>query len=170
MWSDYFGPKATIYGVDIVPECRMYERDRVKIFIGDQADRSFWRETRKNAPAFDVVIDDGGHHPEQQIVSFEELFAFMRPGGVYLCEDVHGGYDPFASYVHGLAHKLNDFVLIEDSPQDNERRLVCERTLFQSTVNSIHLYPFVTVLERNSFMETQFIASKRGTQWQPFMK
>ena len=66
MWHDYFGPKATIYGVDIAPECRVYERDRVKIFIGDQADRSFWQETRKNAPAFDSVIDDGGTCPNNR--------------------------------------------------------------------------------------------------------
>src|SRR5262249_33026562 len=114
MWLDYFGPKATIYGVDIVPECRTYESDRGKGFIGDQADRLFWQKIRKNTPAFDVVIDDGGHQAEQQIVSFEELFAFMPQSGVYLCEDVHGGYNQFASYVHGLTHKLDDFTLIAD--------------------------------------------------------
>jgi hypothetical protein len=170
MWRDYFGPKATIYGVDIAPECRVYERDRVKIFIGDQADRSFWRETRKNAPAFDIVIDDGGHLPEQQIVSLEELFPFMRPGGVYLCEDVHGGYNPFASYVHGMAHKLNDYVVTHNAPDDNARRYVCECTPFQSAVDSIHLYPYVTVLERNSVLRTELKAPKHGTQWQPYLK
>jgi hypothetical protein len=170
MWLDYFGPKATIYGVDVVPECRVYERDRVKIFIGDQADRLFWRETRKNAPSFDVVIDDGGHQTEQQIASFEELFAYMRPGGVYLCEDVIEAFNPFASYVHGLGHKLNEWLLTESSPHDSERRLVCNCTPFQSAVDSIHLYPFVTVLERNSCMRTELRAPQRGTQWQPHLR
>lgn len=169
MWLDYFGPRATIYGVDVVPECRIYERDRVKILIGDQADRSFWRGIRQRAPAFDVVIDDGGHEPEQQIASFEELFAYMAPGGVYLCEDVHKGFNLFASYVHGLGHKLNDCVLAEASPHDSERRLVSDCTPFQSATNSIHLYPFVTVLERNSHNKTEFRAPKRGTQWQPHL-
>jgi hypothetical protein len=34
MWRDYFGPKSTIYGVDIEPDCRVYEKDGVKIYIG----------------------------------------------------------------------------------------------------------------------------------------
>ncbi len=66
MWRDYLGPKAIIYGVDTEPDCRVYENDGVKIFIGDQADRSFWREFRRKVPALDIVIDDGGHQPEQQ--------------------------------------------------------------------------------------------------------
>src|ERR1700722_9348231 len=44
MWADYFGPKARIYGVDIEPACRAYENERIKVFIGDQADRQFWAQ------------------------------------------------------------------------------------------------------------------------------
>jgi hypothetical protein len=99
IWRNYFGPKAIIYGVDIAPDCRTYENDGIKIFIGDQADRSFWREFRRGVPTLDIVIDDGGHQPEQQIASLEELLPFLRPGGVYFCEDVHGMYNEFASYV-----------------------------------------------------------------------
>src|SRR5262249_15852097 len=110
MWRDYFGPKAHIYGVDIEPDCRVYEGDNVKIFIVDQADSRFWREFRQKVPMLDIVIDDGGHQTEQQIVTIEELLPFLRPGGVYCCEDVHGAFNHFASYVHGLDHKLNDFL------------------------------------------------------------
>src|SRR5262245_52207829 len=55
MWRDYFGPKAVIYGVDIEPDCRAYENKGIKIFIGDQADRSFWREFRRQVPNLDIV-------------------------------------------------------------------------------------------------------------------
>ncbi len=80
MWRDYFGSKAVIYGVDIEPACRIYEKDGVKIFIGDQGDRSFWREFRRKVPTLDIVIDDGSHQSEHQIVSVEELLPFLRPG------------------------------------------------------------------------------------------
>jgi hypothetical protein len=168
MWRDYFGPKAIIYGVDIEPDCRGYEDDRIRIFIGDQADRSFWREFRRMVPTLDIVIDDGGHQFEQQIVSLEELLPFLRPGGVYLCEDVHGAYNRFASYVHGLGHKLNDDSRTESFPDDNDRRIVCGCTPFQSAIGSIHLYPFVTVLEKNAALVTELMAPKHGTRWQPF--
>jgi 23S rRNA U2552 (ribose-2'-O)-methylase RlmE/FtsJ len=156
MWRDYFGPRATIYGVDIEPACRAYERGGVKVFIGDQADRSFWRELKSHVSTVDIVIDDGGHQAEQQIVSLEELLPILSPGGVYLCEDIHN-FNRFASYVHGLAHKLN--VLGPNG----------ETTAFQKAVNSIHLYPFITVIEKNKAALTYLQAEKRGTEWQPFL-
>src|SRR5215472_16408253 len=34
MWSEYFGPEAQIYGVDIEPACKAYDSDSVKVLIG----------------------------------------------------------------------------------------------------------------------------------------
>jgi hypothetical protein len=51
----------------------------------------------------DIVIDDGGHKYEQQVVNLEELLPHLRPNGVYLCEDVFSAFNLFASYVGGLA-------------------------------------------------------------------
>src|SRR5262245_52905342 len=88
-------------------------------------------------------------------------------GSVYLCEDVQRAWNKFASYVHGLSHRLNEPSSF-DLFSDNEHRLVSRCTPFQSVVSSIHLYPFVTVLERNTVPVTEFRAPKHGTQWQPF--
>ena len=170
MWKDYFGPRCQVYGVDIEPACQAYEGDSVKVFIGDQADRSFWQRFRSEAPALDIVIDDGGHLLEQQIVTLEELLPHLQPGGVYLCEDVHGAFNGFASYVHGLAHQLNAFELAEDDPDNNERRSVCKTTEFQSAVQAIHLYPFVTVIERSPAPIPELVAPKHGTEWETFLK
>jgi hypothetical protein len=54
-------------------------------------------------PKLDVVNDNGGNKYEQQVVSLEELLPHLRPNGVYLCEDVFGAFNWFASYVGGLA-------------------------------------------------------------------
>src|SRR5262249_5273220 len=61
LWRDYFGPEARIYGVDIQPECKVYESTGASIFIGDQADRDFWTDFKRDVPQLDIVIDDGGH-------------------------------------------------------------------------------------------------------------
>jgi len=169
MWRDYLGPKAHIYGVDIESACRLYEDEQTRIFIGDQADRKFWRDFRRKIPTLDIVVDDGGHEPEQQIVSLEELLPHLRPGGVYCCEDVVGTLNRFACYVHGIAHKLNDAPM-QNNTEEPERRLVCPASSFQTCVASIHLYPFVAVIERSSSLLTEFVAPKHGTQWQPFLK
>jgi hypothetical protein len=170
MWRDYFGPKAHIYGVDIEPDCKVYERDGVKIFIGDQADRAFWRHFCTKVPKLDIVIDDGGHEYEQQVVSLEELLPHLRPGGVYLCEDVHGAFNWFSTYVGGLAHKLNEWTNGRGYPDDPERRIVSDTTMFQKRINSIHLYPFVVVVEKNRTDILELVCPKHGTQWQPFLK
>ena len=88
MWREYFGPGVRIFGVDIAEECKAYEDDRTTIFVGDQSDRDFWARVRREAPPFDIVIDDGSHEQDHQIISLEEVFPHVRSGGVYLCEDV----------------------------------------------------------------------------------
>lgn len=167
MWKHYFGPQAKIYGVDIEPACKMYEGDQVQVFIGDQADPDFWKRFREAVPCLDLVVDDGGHEPNQQITTLEEVFPHLRPGGVFLCEDVTCRGNRFASYVARLADQLNAYAW--HASDDEERRLSVEPTNLQGALNSIHLYPFVAVLERNS-CQARLVAPKHGTEWQPFLK
>jgi len=162
MWKHYFGPGCTVYGVDIQPECMGYEGERTKIFIGDQADRGFWRETLQKIPKLDIIIDDGGHEAHQQIATLEETLPALAPGGVYVCEDLHGRNNKFTSYCYGLSHGLNA------SRFTNEEVLASYATPFQQFVQSIHFYPFVVVIERTTNHEETFEAPKHGTQWQPF--
>jgi hypothetical protein len=170
MWRDYFGPNCQVYGVDIEPACKAYESASVKVFIGDQADRNFWKRFKQEVGSVDVVIDDGGHLPEQQIVTFEELLPHMHPGGVYLCEDLHGTLNAFASYMCGFAMNLNACDRQEYNENDNDRRLVFGTTLLQSAVRAVHFYPYVTVVERTDAPVSELVSPKRGTQWQPFLK
>jgi SAM-dependent methyltransferase len=168
MWKDYFGPGAKIVGVDIEPDCKRYESTDVRIFIGDQADRDFWQGLRREVPKVDIVIDDGGHLPEQQMVSMEEMLPHLAPGGVYLCEDIHSERSSFASMVHGLADTLNNN-RNQTAGTDPERRTVVPSTPFQSRVRGIHLYPFVAVIETNELPRTELVSTKHGTKWEPFL-
>jgi len=162
MWKAYFGPKCKVYGVDIEEACKAYEDERTRIFIGDQGDREFWKDLRKQVPDIDILIDDGGHLPEQQIVTLEETLPYMRNGGVYLCEDVTGTHNRFAAYVHGLTSGLNAFAL------QNGRESTVLPWDFQRSICSLHLYPFVTVVEKAQYPVNELVAPKHGTEWQPF--
>ena len=42
IWSKYFSKDSTIIGIDINPDCKKFERDNIKIFIGNQSDENFW--------------------------------------------------------------------------------------------------------------------------------
>ena len=169
MWKEYFGPEARIYGVDLEAACKAYEGDRVSVFTGDQADRGFWKHFRDQVPKLDIVIDDGGHRHEQQIVTLEETLPHLRAGGVYLCEDVLEDSNYFAWYVDAFARCLNAANDLKTDLVDSESRATCNPTPLQSVIHSIHRYPFVTVIEKNAAPVAEFVAPKRGTEWQPFL-
>ena len=167
MWHDYFGPSCHVYGVDVEEACRCYEDEHTTVFIGDQADRAFWRRFRSAVPVLDIVVDDGGHLTDQQANSVEELLPHLRPGGVYVVEDLHGTRNPFAGYVSGLVDALNSYSEIADH-SDPERRSVSPARGFQSAIDSIHAYPFLTVIEKRPDPFGEFVSPKHGTQWAPF--
>lgn len=163
MWKAYFGPRCLVYGVDIKEACKVYEDERTRVFIGDQSDRDFWKKFREQVPKIDVLIDDGGHMAEQQIVTLEETLPYMRPGGVYLCEDIVGTQNRFAAYMNGLGAALNAF----EQKGVSEARVIPEP--FQRAIYSVHLYPFVAVIEKACHPVQEFCGPKHGSKWQPFL-
>jgi hypothetical protein len=171
MWKSYFGPKCHVIGVDIQEECKVYQDERTKIFIGDQGDRKFWKRFREEVPVVDIVVDDGGHDTPNQIVTLEELLPHLRPGGVYCCEDVQEVFNRYAAYVYGIADSLNDVseALDEPTATDKLRPIVVKSNEIQRWIRSIHLYPYVTVLEKTTGPVHELVAHKHGTQWQPFL-
>jgi hypothetical protein len=167
---EYFGQKAVIHGVDIQPSCKVYESDRIKVHIGDQSDRTFWKKFRSIVPQLDVVIDDGGHQAHQQMISLEELLPHLRPGGIYFCEDVHLEGNAFASYTHGMADALNAVDSFVEDRSNPERRLSKKTTLFQSAINCIAFYPFIVAIEKRGAPMEELVAPMCGSEWQPFLR
>jgi cephalosporin hydroxylase len=151
MWKDYFGPEARIFGVDINPQCKALEEDQIKIFIGDQEDRGFLKSLKKEVGTIDILIDDGGHLPKQQIATYEELYSSVAENGVYLVEDLHtnywdhlgGGYrkpGTFIEYAKNFIDHIHAWHSKEDEFQPNE---------LTRTATGIHFYDSVLVIEKH---------------------
>jgi hypothetical protein len=88
VWLDYF-PNAQIYGYDI-NDHSYFQHERVRIFRGNQADPNDLRRFMAWAgEPMDIIIDDGSHHFHHQQVSLTHLFDFVKPGGLYIIEDLH---------------------------------------------------------------------------------
>ena len=92
MWRDFFGPQARIIGVDLNPEAKKWEEEGFEIFIGDQSSAEFWKNTLNTIGKLDIVLDDGGHTYEQQIMTTESVIPFINDGGVIIIEDCHTSY------------------------------------------------------------------------------
>ena len=156
MWREYLGPAAVIYGIDIDPACKRFESTGIEIVIGDQRSRTFWKSFLEGHSPIDVVIDDGGHEPDQQATTVESLLPHIQPGGVYVCEDIHGPFHPFHAFVDGMTRQLST---IGAAPA------VAEPNPLQSRVSSVHRYPILTVIELNASPPTRYEARRYGTEW-----
>jgi hypothetical protein len=156
MWRSFLGPDSHVYGIDIDPDCRELARDGVEIFIGDQGDPSFWRHFLEGEPEFDIVIDDGGHLAPQQALTLQYLLPSLRPGGVYICEDIHGARQPFHSFVDGLTRPLHDIGRVFDANP---------ASALHQHVASVHRYPLLTVIEKPATRVEAFRMRAKGTQW-----
>ncbi|TCP70399.1 class I SAM-dependent methyltransferase [Baia soyae] len=148
MWKNYFGPQATIYGIDIDQRCKCVEEDQIKVIIGDQGDRNFWRAIKPELPEFDIIIDDGGHLIHQQIITFEEMFPALLNNGVYLVEDLHTNYwseiggglhasNSFISYSKNIIDSLNGW---HQRPQNID--------VFTNSIWSMSCYDSILVIEK----------------------
>jgi len=96
LWEEYF-TDAEFHGIE-------YSRNRVNdtstkvrkfhIHFGSQDDTNFLRRfNHESGGNFDIIIDDGGHHFEQQVNSYKHLFVYsLKPGGLYIIEDIETSY------------------------------------------------------------------------------
>lgn len=150
MWEHYLGPRAVLVGVDIDEAAiRMADPGRT-IVLGDQADPEFLRSVVEQHGPFDIIIDDGGHTMEQQIVSIETLFPTLNDGGVFLAEDTHtsywdshgGGYLRDGSFMEWTKARLDDLHAYH--------RPDPVHPVWADHVDGIHCYDSIVVLDKKA--------------------
>lgn len=91
LWEEYF-PAAKILGLDIHPKTE-FDSSRVATMVADQGKRGDLQAAlQRLGRDLDLVIDDGGHRMDQQQISFAVLFPALKPGGLYIIEDVHTSF------------------------------------------------------------------------------
>ena len=88
MWEEYF-PAAEVIGFDIRTEV-LFTAGRIRCYQADQGVRQSLQAAVAAAGGglFDLIIDDGSHLDDHQIVTAETLLPLLAPGGVYVIEDI----------------------------------------------------------------------------------
>jgi SAM-dependent methyltransferase len=150
LWKRYFGPHATIVGIDISPECASFAEDQIFIRIGDQADPAFLESVCAEFGLPDIVLDDGSHVMSHVNTSFEYLYPRMRPNSVYMVEDMHAAYWP--EYEGGLG-VTGSFIekckgLIDQLHADHIPEGLLPPNEFTRTTLSIHFYDSIVAFEK----------------------
>ncbi len=83
LWDEYFDhPQARIVGIDKAP-FRTHYWGRVEVVLEDVLT---WDPTGRS---FDLVVDDGSHLYAEVRSAFTKLWPLVRPGGLYVVEDLH---------------------------------------------------------------------------------
>lgn len=145
MWADYFNV-AEIHGVDIHDKSGIKKRVGIHTHIGSQDDVNFLVDLVGKIGNPDVVIDDASHINSLSIRSFQILFPMLKPGGIYICEDVETSYWP----EHGYGGSTNITNLNENTAVNYFMRLVHKINLKECEwpIKSIHFYPGTVIIEK----------------------
>lgn len=85
MWNDMF-KNGKIYGMDINLE---FKHPKGEVYKGDQSNKKDLRRIYKLIRTADVIIDDGSHLHNHQMITFNTLYQHVKSGGYYIIEDVH---------------------------------------------------------------------------------
>jgi len=88
-WADYF-PKGTIWGLDLHPP--PIDHPRIETIQADQGNIEVLDKLSVNAGPWDIIIDDCSHLGRLTQISYESLFPYLVPGGIYAIEDWGTGY------------------------------------------------------------------------------
>jgi len=93
MWRDYF-ETGCLVGVDIL-DLSHIQLPNTQIHICDQSDRKQLEFlVSKTFNEYDIIIDDGGHWMHQQQITLATMFKYLKPGGIFVIEDLHTSGNP----------------------------------------------------------------------------
>lgn len=131
-WRDLF-PQASVYGADI-DRGILFEEDRIKTFYCDQLDkssiRSIWSQPVLRDGA-DIIIEDGLHTFEANISFLEASLDHLRPGGIYVVEDI--GWEDIERWcerletVYSKQYPTHEFALVVLAKREYNNMLVIRR-------------------------------------------
>lgn len=87
LFGDYFSINSTITGLDLSLTFDTNEFDsRFKFITGDATNPEILEKL--DGKMFDVIIDDASHMQADQVATFKLLKNHVKPGGLYVIEDI----------------------------------------------------------------------------------
>jgi predicted O-methyltransferase YrrM len=96
IWAKYLPSAERIVGCDIDERCHAlkYDDPRIHVVVADATKPSTRDRVISIVKQFDVVIEDGSHVPSDVVNAFIQYWPHVRPGGVFIAEDLHCDYFP----------------------------------------------------------------------------
>ncbi len=108
MWLEFF-TKAHITGLD-VSDFSWFSQERFSFVRCDMDDRANIAEAREKMDMLDIVIDDASHASHHQQNAFLELFPRVKPGGMYIIEDLRWQPPPYEKKITKTAALFQSYL------------------------------------------------------------
>ncbi len=150
MWREFFGEDATIFGVDIDPNCKQYDGLFGEVRIGSQDDKEFLESVVKEMGGVDIVLDDGSHIMKHIRDSLDILFPLLSYEGTYFIEDLHTCY--WGTFGGGYGSKNSFFETVSDIINDMHRWYhlhSIKKPQISKNCSAIHIHDSIVVFEKN---------------------
>jgi hypothetical protein len=148
MWRSYC-PNATVVGVDIYE--KQFSEPRIVTIQVDQSDADSLLSVASEWGPFDFIVDDGSHQNDHVILTALTLFPAVKPGGIYVIEDVETAYlTELGGGPPGTKGTSIDFVksLIDPLHAHRFRDPTYADGLPTLEIASLHVYPNMVLLEK----------------------
>jgi hypothetical protein len=92
VWRDYF-TNSQILGLDIVKHTDIEDLDRINIDWINQSKKDLVIEYSNKLQDYDIILDDGSHNVYDQQITLAYFFKSLKPGGIYVLEDLHSSIE-----------------------------------------------------------------------------
>ena len=149
MWREYFGKDARIIGIDLHPNAKELEKHGFEIYIGSQSDKNFWRNFYTKVGKIDILLDDGGHVNDQQIVTLSESVNNINDDGIIMTEDVHTSY--FKKFGNPSKYSyINYSKYLIDVVNSRFPETEIKKNNFRNKIYSISFYESIVAIKINS--------------------
>jgi hypothetical protein len=116
----------------------------VQVIVGNANEAPTFQKIVQRSPGFDLIVDDGSHRTNDVISSFLSYFPLLKPGGVFIAEDMHCAY--WEEYGGGV---LNDrscaafFRRLMDTVNSDHFREADSGSLFQAWLPRAQMNAFL---------------------------
>jgi hypothetical protein len=158
LWAAWF-PDAKIIGVDNEPRIVNEPDERaIRVLATQDAPRELAQAVSEWAP-YDLIVDDGSHRWSHQVNTFHALWPLLKPGGLYVIEDLHtsywqdyaGGSQTCVQFLTKLVDEINllgrsDTAILRNSASG--RALAPTLGSFQKELLSVHFYRSIAFIDK----------------------
>lgn len=154
MWRDYFY-NSGIIGIDINDHSRL-NQERIRTYIADQGDRRQLRSLFQDKQV-DIIIEDGSHFMHHQQISLGTLFHNVKPGGIFVIEDLHTSHPDM---LPSFRRNSEETVTLDMLQKFNKTGIIESNCMTVEEVNYLNENISECVIETANMSEIAFIYKK----------